>query len=176
MNPHQPLPFPQHTPRPPLRHPLQLGLLLCLLMGQGPAPAQTQEPAPAAESPIGYVKTVSGPATVNSQGQLLAARPGLPLYLGSQLKTGPGASLGITLQDDTLMSFGPNAELTLDAYQYAPEQGQFQLVARLLRGTLNYVSGLIAKLQPEAVTIKTPSGIIGVRGTQFVVKVEDSKP
>jgi hypothetical protein len=62
--------------------------------------------------------------------------------------------------------------LAVDAYLYAPEQGQLALVVSMLRGSLNYVSGLIAKLRPDAVTLKTPSGIIGVRGTQFAVKVE----
>ena len=39
---------------------------------------------------------------------------------------------------------------------------------------MNYVSGVIAKLQPDAVSVKTPTGTIGVRGTQFVVKVDDT--
>jgi hypothetical protein len=37
---------------------------------------------------------------------------------------------------------------------------------------LHYISGVIAKLKPEAVTVKTPSAIIGVRGTHFLVKAE----
>jgi len=72
-----------------------------------------------------------------------------------------------------VMAFGPDTELTVDQYLYAPAQGQLQLGASLLKGSLNYVSGVIAKLKPEAVTVKTPTGIIGVRGTQFVAKVED---
>ena len=35
-----------------------------------------------------------------------------------------------------------------------------------------YRSGVIAKLRPDAVALKTPTGTIGVRGTHFVVKVE----
>jgi len=31
---------------------------------------------------------------------------------------------------------------------------------------------VIAKLKPEAVSVKTPAGIIGVRGTRFLAKVE----
>jgi len=31
---------------------------------------------------------------------------------------------------------------------------------------------VIAKLKPESVTIKTPTGMIGVRGTQFLAKVD----
>ena len=43
------------------------------------------------------------------------------------------------------------------------------------KGSMNYISGVIAKLKPEAVSVKTPTGIIGIRGTQFVVKVEEAK-
>jgi hypothetical protein len=50
-----------------------------------------------------------------------------------------------------------------------------KLSTRLSRGSLNYVSGVIAKLKPTAVTVKTPTGIIGVRGTQFVAKVEEAQ-
>jgi hypothetical protein len=38
---------------------------------------------------------------------------------------------------------------------------------------MNYVSGVIAKLQPDAVSVTTPTGTIGVRGTNFVVRVEE---
>ena len=94
--------------------------------------------------------------------------------LGSLLKTAPKATLGVTFKDNTVMSFGPDTELTVDEYLYAPAQNQFRLGTKLGKGTLNYVSGVIAMLKPEAVTVQTPSGIIGVRGTQFVVKVEET--
>jgi hypothetical protein len=124
-------------------------------------------------SPIGYVKTVSGDAYVTTDGVSIQATAGTPVFQGSQLKTGRPGSLGVTFKDDTLMSFGPDTELTVDEYLYAPGQGRLKLASRLAKGSLNYVSGVIAKLKPEAVTVETPSGTIGVRGTQFVVKVEE---
>jgi hypothetical protein len=33
------------------------------------------------------------------------------------------------------------------------------------------VSGRIAKLSPDAVRLETPSAILGVRGTQMVIRV-----
>ncbi len=132
--------------------------------------------ARAEEAAVGYVKTVSGEASVTTGQQRIAAQLGTPLYLGSQLKTGHKGSLGVTFKDDTVMSFGQDTELTVDQYLYAPSQGKLKLAATLTRGTLNYVSGVIAKLQPDAVSVTTPSGTIGVRGTQFVAKVEDSTP
>lgn len=124
---------------------------------------------------VGYVKTVTGEAWVTTAGQSVRAEPGTAVLMGSQLKTQAQASLGITFKDNTVLSFGPDTVATVDEYLYAPAQGQLQLGASLLKGTLNYVSGVIAKLKPEAVQVKTPTGIIGVRGTQFVAKVEDAQ-
>ncbi len=153
-------------------HAAKAALLVPLLIFfAGSATAQTQTPGSA--SAVGYVKTVTGEAWVSSAGQRVKAVPGTPILLGSQLKTLSGASMGIAFKDNTLMSFGSDTELTVDEFLYAPAQGQLRLDTRLVKGSLNYVSGVIAKLKPDAVSIKTPSGIIGVRGTQFVAKVED---
>lgn len=124
---------------------------------------------------VGYVKTVTGDAWVTTADQRVRAVPGTAVSIGSQIKTASGASLGVTFKDNTVMSFGPDTEMTVDAYLYAPAQGQLQLSTSLVKGSLNYVSGVIAKLKPDAVTVKTPSGIIGVRGTQFLAKVEGAQ-
>lgn len=129
--------------------------------------------AQAGDDAIGYVKTVTGQALVITAGQSVKALPGTAVLLGSLLKTGRAASMGVTFKDDTVMSFGPETELTVDEYLYAPAQDRLKLGARLGKGTLNYLSGVIAKLKPDAVQIKTPTGIIGVRGTRFVVTVEE---
>ncbi len=129
--------------------------------------------AQVAAEAVGYVKTVTGDAWVITSGESTKAQPGTAVMVGSQIKTDAKASLGVTFKDDTVMAFGPNTELMVDQYLYDPARGQLKLSTRLVKGTLNYLSGVIAKLQPDAVTIKTPTGIIGVRGTQFVAKVED---
>ncbi len=129
--------------------------------------------AMADEAPVGYIKTVAGEATVVSGGAAKRAEVGLPVYIGSVLRTGPKSSLGLTFRDETVMSCGPDTELTVDEYLFAPAAGKLKLGSKLAKGSLNYVSGVIAKLQPDAVSIKTPTGTIGVRGTQFVVRVEE---
>ena len=128
----------------------------------------------AADEAIGYVKTVSGEAYVVTAGNKQQASLGTAIYQGSMLQTGPKSSLGVTFKDDTVMSFGPNTQITVDEYMYAPAQGKVKLGSKLLKGTLNYISGSIAKLKPEAVTVATPTGTIGVRGTHFVVTVDES--
>ncbi|MFC7419315.1 FecR domain-containing protein [Iodobacter arcticus] len=127
----------------------------------------------AAETPIAYVKNVMGEASVTTAGKVVKAEVGTAVQQGSILKTGAKSSMGLTFKDETVMSFGPDTELTVDEYLYAPAQGKLKIVSMLAKGTMNYVSGIIAKLQPDAVAIRTPAGMIGVRGTQFLVKVEE---
>ncbi len=125
------------------------------------------------ETSIGYVKNVTGEASVTNGGKRAKAEVGTAVHQGSVLQTGPRSSMGVTFKDETVMSFGPDTEFVVDEYLYAPVQGKLRLGSKLAKGSLNYVSGVIAKLQPDAVTVRTPSGTIGVRGTQFVVKVEE---
>ncbi len=121
---------------------------------------------------IGFVKTVSANASVVTAGEAMPAYPGMALRVGQTLKTGQPGSMGIMLKDNTSLSVGPDTELVMDEYLYAPGKDDLRLTVNFMKGSLNYVSGIIAKLKPEAISIKTPTGMIGVRGTQFLAKVE----
>lgn len=125
----------------------------------------------AQERPIGYVKTVTPDASIITGGKPAAAVVGSAVRIGDTLHTGRGGSMGVTFRDDTIMSIGADTDIVVDEYLYAPGQDALKLVASLARGTLNYVSGVIARLRPEAVLIKTPTGTIGVRGTHFAASV-----
>ncbi|QPK64324.1 FecR domain-containing protein [Methylomonas sp. LL1] len=129
--------------------------------------------AAADASVIGYIKTVSDIAYIVDDGNTSRASQGSPVHIGSLIKTDEHGSAGLTLKDNTLLSIGPNTEFSIDAYQFAPEDDKLELSASLLKGTLQYISGVIAKLKPEAVSVKTPTGVIAVRGTRFLVKLED---
>jgi hypothetical protein len=145
---------------------LFVGVALATLGAQ----AQTKAPAGGAAA-IGYVKTVKGEAFVDSGGQAIKAVEGTPLKVSDVIRTGANGSVGITLKDNTVMSFGPSTRFTLEEFLFAPAKGDLKLGGRLASGSLHYVSGLIAKAKPEAVNVKTPTGTIGVRGTRFVVVV-----
>ena len=122
---------------------------------------------------VGYVKTASGDAQVVDNGAAKPATVGTPLAVGDVLRTGKNGNLGVTLKDNTVMSFGPATEFKLEAYLFAPAKGDLKLDGKLSKGTLQFVSGTIAKLRPEAVSLKTPSATIGVRGTRFLLKVDE---
>jgi hypothetical protein len=153
------------------RHRAAVALLSASVVGAGLL-AGTAQAQSAALAPVGMVKVTTGQAFIESNGQRSLAALGSPVYMGSRLTTAGNGTLGVTFRDETVMSLGPDTQLVIDQYVFAPRQAQVGLIASLARGTLNYVSGQIAKIRPESVNVNTPTGMIGVRGTQFVVRVD----
>jgi hypothetical protein len=140
-------------------------LLVCGLMAVA-APA-------AAEPVIGYVKTVEGQAFVERAAGREALQAGAPLYQSDVCETAEGATLGMTFRDNMVLSIGPETRITLASYEFEPVEKKLGVLIRIARGTLQYISGLVAKLNPDAVSIETPVANIAVRGTRFAVRVEE---
>lgn len=122
---------------------------------------------------VGHFKAVHGKVSVITAGVSEAARPGSPVAIGSLIVTDADSSAGIALKDNTLLALGQQSRLSIDEFRFAPARGALGLVATIARGTLDFVSGMIARLRPESVVVRTPTSTIGVRGTHFAVKVED---
>jgi hypothetical protein len=125
-----------------------------------------------ASSCIATVNKMSGMATVVRQGRTVSATIGLEICEGDTIRTGPDGSIGIVFNDDTLLSLGPGSVLIIDEFVFAPRQGKFSIVIRMLKGTAAYLSGLISRFAPESAHFKTPTASIGIRGTKFIVKVD----
>jgi hypothetical protein len=122
---------------------------------------------------VGYVKTTTPKAFLVHNNTTETAQVGSPIYAGTMIKTEDEGTLGLSLKDDTLLSFGPDTEFEISEYAFNPAENQFKLSMKILKGTLEYISGVIAKLKPDSISVKTPTSIIGVRGTRFVVKIDD---
>ncbi len=128
--------------------------------------------APAADvPPIGYVKVATGDSTVGHGDVTLPAHPGLPVFVNDTLQTGVDGALGVSFRDNTRVSLGPRTKVLVPAFQFAPAEKRYGFVLRVLVGTMAYISGLTARLSPNAMKIETPTATIGVRGTHFVVRV-----
>lgn len=128
---------------------------------------------PATASDIGQIKVSKGDVSIERSGQTLQAAIGARVQTSDVIRTGGDGSVGITMSDNSLLSAGPNSVVSLDrfAFDAATNQGQFDTSLR--KGSLSVVSGRIAKQSPDAMTVRTPAAILGVRGTEFVVSVDD---
>lgn len=129
--------------------------------------------APAAAADIGQIKVARGAVTIERAGSALPATVGMRVHSADRVRTGGDGAVGITMTDNTLLSAGPNSTLTLDRFEFEPTTSVGRFDAYLGTGSLAVVSGRIAKQSPEAMTVRTPHAILGVRGTEFAVHTHD---
>jgi hypothetical protein len=120
----------------------------------------------------GVVKNLDGTVIVTRDGRRFNAIAGARLYEKDIIETGRAASIGVILRDDTLVSLGPRSRFVLKRFEFAPEEGRFAFVGRVIRGVAAFLSGQIAKISPESAVVETPDATIGVRGTRFAVRVK----
>ena len=132
-------------------------------------------PAPLLAQEAGHVKVARGVVEIERAGQKAPAAIGAAVQAGDVVTTGADGSVGITFLDNSLLSAGPNSVLAIDrfAFDSTTHQGSFE--SSLRKGTLAVVSGKLAKQSPEAMKVKTPAAVLGVRGTEFLVRTGDPK-
>ncbi len=119
--------------------------------------------------PAGKVKRSEGNVTVDRAGQVQMLKVGAPVYVGDRIRTAADGAVGITLSDDTLLTAGPRSTLLINEFQFNSTTHEGGMLATLLKGTLSVVTGLIGKQAPENVHFRTPTVLLGIRGTEFIV-------
>jgi hypothetical protein len=100
-----------------------------------------------------------------------------PLAIGQQvvhnehIVTDAGGQVQILFLDESAMTIGPNADLTIDEFVYDPKTGTGRLAMNATRGVMRFVGGKLSKNE-NAVTMQTPAATIGVRGGIFVMDLQ----
>jgi hypothetical protein len=144
--------------------PMAVGIMLFFCIGT----AAAEEPPRA-----GFVKNVSGPAFIERNKVVLPAKAKDKLLENDLLITGQTGSMGVIMQDNSVMSLGSNTRLVISRFMFEPADEKLSFVAQVKKGTVVYLTGLIAKLNHSGVRFETPAVVCGVRGTHFAIKVED---
>ena len=122
------------------------------------------------------VKRVAGSTTLARGSALASVVVGDTIQVGDTLRTGADGAVGLVLRDDTLLTVGPNSEVTLNAFIFDSTTQDGTLLASVWRGTVAFVTGLIAKKAPENVRVQTRTVVLGVRGTEFIVDAGRGAP
>jgi len=131
--------------------------------------------ASADEYAIGTVKSLKDHAFIIRGDERIKCQIGDAIFEHDALETDESGALGVTLKDNTRLSLGPKSYLTVDEFMFNPQKEQYSLVTKILRGTLVYLSGIIAKLSPESVSITTPTATVGIRGTRLVIRIDQEE-
>ncbi|MEO5676910.1 MAG: FecR family protein [Usitatibacter sp.] len=124
---------------------------------------------------IGLVKVAKGSVQIQRGAAKIPATVGTGLQTADVVVTGADGSAGITFTDNSLVSVGPNSVFAIDKYRFDTTTHAGEFEGNLRQGRLAAVSGKMVKQSPDSMKIRTPSAIMGVRGTEFVVEVDGNK-
>lgn len=119
---------------------------------------------------VGQVKVSRGAVHIERAGQTLPAPVGTRVQQTDVIVTGADGAAGITFDDDSRLSVGPESRLAIERFAFDPTTHRGAFDAALQRGTLSAVSGKITRQTPEAMKVRTPAAILGVRGTELLVR------
>jgi hypothetical protein len=106
-------------------------------------------------------------------GTRVPASVGTSVRTSDVIVTGADGSAGITFTDNSLVSVGPNSIFAIDKYHFDTTTHAGAFEGNLRQGRLAAVSGKMVKQSAESMKIRTPSAVMGVRGTEFLVQVDE---
>ena len=122
---------------------------------------------------IGSVTESSGTAIIKRGKETIAVAKGTLVELNDKIETKNG-KVKITFKDNTTVNVTESSALVIDDFVYDPKSGSGKLNLKAAAGTVRYASGNIAHNNPNSVKINTPTAAIAVRGTDFVMAVNET--
>jgi hypothetical protein len=122
---------------------------------------------------IGSVTDLSGSAVIKRGKETITVVKGTVVETNDKVET-KGGVVNIKFKDDTTVKVTENSSLIIDDFVYDPKNAAGgKLSLKAASGTVRYVSGNIAHNNPNSVKINTPTASIAVRGTDFVMAVDE---
>ena len=121
---------------------------------------------------VGQIKTAKGAVHVEREGKSIPAAPGMHVRASDKLVTGADGAVGVTVLDNTMISAGPSTVFEIERYRFNSTTHDGEFEASLKKGSLAVVSGKMVKQTPGSMRVRTPSSVMGVRGTEFLVRVD----
>jgi len=121
-----------------------------------------------AQNTVGTITQVAGVASIQRAGATIAAAPNTPVMLHDKIITQPGASLTITMVDNSYLQLSASTTLTIDESMVVNRVGAPSKVG-LAEGTLHSVIQGAMRSSTTKFEVHTPNAVGAVRGTDFIV-------
>ena len=120
----------------------------------------------------GEIGKIKGSGVLERGSDVIEGNTGVGVQSMDTAVTAKGR-MQINFVDDTRVDITEHSRLLIDEFVYDPEAGKASLGLRATLGTVRYASGQIAKNYQQNVKIRTPSATIAVRGTDFIMVVDE---
>ncbi len=98
-----------------------------------------------------------------------AVKSGMDILLGDRVNSATASRMQVLLLDETVFTIGPDSDLVIDEFVYDPSTQAGRVTANFTKGVMRYVSGMVSRINPGGITIRTRDATIGVRGTALFI-------
>lgn len=124
---------------------------------------------------VGSISEFKGGGTVKRGAKATPASKGSNIEKNDTVSTNSQGRFKITFVDATTVNITQNSRLVIDDFVYdGNNKSKGKIGLKLALGTAKYTSGAIAKGNARGVGIRTPTATIAVRGTDFVMSVDEA--
>lgn len=128
-----------------------------------------------ASAGIGSITEFKGAGQIKRGSASLPATKGSGIEKMDTVSTNSQGRAKITFVDATTVNITENSRLVIDAFVFdGGNQSKGRLGLKVALGTVRYASGAVAHGNPSGVNIRTPTATIAVRGTDFVMSVDEA--
>lgn len=122
---------------------------------------------------VGEISTAIGQSVIHrSAGEQFDAARGQRIRAGDRIETGQGGHVHIRFVDGGLVSVRPLSRLLVETYRNGDTGTLAAIKFKLEEGVIRSVTGQWGEANRDRFRLNTPIAAIGVKGTDFVVKVE----
>jgi len=123
---------------------------------------------------IGNIMALKGSAEIHKKSNdILTAKSGMTIDEGDTIITQSKTRVQVILKDDTIITIGAHSSFKFDNYFFDGTK-KSTLSMTMNRGFFRSVTGQIGKVAPERFKVKTSSATIGIRGTDFSVRLQNA--
>lgn len=120
-------------------------------------------------SPVGYPGRIEGRCEVMHNRKWYMINSATRFYVGDRIRSHEDCRLEIVLDDETVITVLPDTEISIDTFVFNPE-GRFSRLTNYVGKLLIFFRKVYMKIKGK-LEVKTPTAVVGVRGTRFIVSV-----
>jgi len=121
---------------------------------------------------IAVVKSLKGEVLAKSKNEVVKLKVGALLDSETILISKENSLAVIIFKDNSILNLGQNSVVNLKKFIFDTQANDFDFKLFLQKGSLIFESGKISEFSPEDFELKTPDGIVAIRGTKFGVYVK----
>ena len=129
---------------------------------------------PSKTKKVGTVVETSGSViAINKRKVSRKLTKGYPVYLGDKVVTGETGFVRLKMIDNAILDLRCFSIMVIE--DYSLNNASRRSILNLLQGSLKKITGEIGKMSEDVYELKTPIANIGVRGTEYALRVFQAK-